>query len=206
MGPVLGPQWPHQPCPGHMGNRPWPPAPRDGQPREVRCLTTDASHHGGRSPPPSRIRGLAARPTSGRPVEGGRLPPPRASERPAEPAEPTFKLPHPHAHGHGTCNKTGRYRHGTSTGGPHPIPCSQAQQLNNGGTNGPTQNAPPISNAGRGARRYHGAGTLRRRRPPPPPEDADADSDLEMFPEAPTGSAPAVPALPAGSVPALCPA
>ena len=34
--------------------------------------------------------------------------------------------------------------------------------------------------------------------------DADADSDQEMVPEASLGSAPAGPAPPAGSVPALC--
>ena len=40
----------------------------------------------------------------------------------------------------------------------------------------------------------------------PPQEDAGADSDQEVIPEPSTGSAPAAPALPAGSVPTLCPA
>ena len=40
----------------------------------------------------------------------------------------------------------------------------------------------------------------------PPQEDAGADSDLEIIPEPPAGSTPEEPALPAGSVPALCPA
>ena len=40
----------------------------------------------------------------------------------------------------------------------------------------------------------------------PPPEDADADSNLEMIPGPPAGSAPVGPMPPAGSVPALCPA
>ena len=33
-------------------------------------------------------------------------------------------LPYTSHHTHGTCNETGRYRHGTATGGPHPMPCS----------------------------------------------------------------------------------
>ena len=40
----------------------------------------------------------------------------------------------------------------------------------------------------------------------PPQEDAGADSDLEEIPEPSTGSTPAEPAPPAGSVPTLCPA
>ena len=40
----------------------------------------------------------------------------------------------------------------------------------------------------------------------PPQGDAGADSDLEEIPERSTGSAPAEPAPPAGSVPTLCPA
>ena len=40
----------------------------------------------------------------------------------------------------------------------------------------------------------------------PPQEDAGTDSDLEEIPEPSTGSTPAEPALPAGSVPTLCPA
>ena len=40
----------------------------------------------------------------------------------------------------------------------------------------------------------------------PPQGDAGTDSDLEAIPEPSTGSAPAEPAPPAGSVPALCPA
>ena len=42
------------------------------------------------------------------------------------------------------------------------------------------------------------------RNPPPLPEDTDTDSDLEMVPEAPAGSAPAGPRQPAGSVQVLC--
>ena len=40
----------------------------------------------------------------------------------------------------------------------------------------------------------------------PPQEDAGTDSDLEEIPEPSTGSTPAEPAPPAGSVPTLCPA
>ena len=40
----------------------------------------------------------------------------------------------------------------------------------------------------------------------PPQGDAGTDSDLEAIPEPSTGSAPAEPAPPAGSVPTLCPA
>ena len=40
----------------------------------------------------------------------------------------------------------------------------------------------------------------------PPQEDAGADSDLVIIPEPSTGSTPAEPAPPAGSVPTLCPA
>ena len=40
----------------------------------------------------------------------------------------------------------------------------------------------------------------------PPQDDAGADSDLEEIPEPSTGSTPAEPAPPAGSVPTLCPA
>ena len=40
----------------------------------------------------------------------------------------------------------------------------------------------------------------------PPQGDAGTDSDLEAVPEPSTGSAPAEPAPPAGSLPALCPA
>ena len=47
---------------------------------------------------------------------------------------------------------------------------------------------------------------LRGREANPPQEDAGADSDLDIIPEPPTGSAPAERAPPAGSVPALCPA
>ena len=40
----------------------------------------------------------------------------------------------------------------------------------------------------------------------PPQGDAGTDSDLEALPEPPRGGAPAEPAPPAGSVPAICPA
>ena len=40
----------------------------------------------------------------------------------------------------------------------------------------------------------------------PPQEDGGTDSDLEEIPEPSTGSTPAEPAQPAGSVPTLCPA
>ena len=40
----------------------------------------------------------------------------------------------------------------------------------------------------------------------PPQGDAGTDSDLEALPEPPTGDAPAEPAPPADSVPAICPA
>ena len=40
----------------------------------------------------------------------------------------------------------------------------------------------------------------------PPQEDAGTDSDLEVIPEPSTGSTPAEPAPPAGSVPTPCPA
>ena len=190
------------------------PAPRGERPEEGRRLTPDAPHNSGRPPPPRQKRALAARPTNGRPLEGEHLTPPRASERRAEPgaqrlapargADVQAPPPTPH-HAHGMCNEAGRYRHGTATGGPHPIPCSQAQQHNNGGAHGPTPSAPPISDAGRGARGLQAAGSPRRPRGPPP-EDADANSNLQMLPEAPAGSAPAGPTLPGGSVPAPCPA
>ena len=47
---------------------------------------------------------------------------------------------------------------------------------------------------------------LRGRDGDPPQKDADADSNLEMIPVPPAGSAPAESAPPAGSVPALGPA
>ena len=40
----------------------------------------------------------------------------------------------------------------------------------------------------------------------PPQVDANTDSDFEEISEPPTGGTPAEPALPAGSVPTLCPA
>ena len=64
---------------------------------------------------------------------------------------------------------------------------------------------PPISDAGRSARGHQGTGTQRRRRDPPQ-GDGGTDSDLDAIPEPSTGSAPAEPAPPAGSVPSLCPA
>ena len=53
--------------------------------------------------------------------------------------------PAPH-HAHGTRNKMGCHRRRAATGGPHTIPCSQAEQDSNGEANGPTQNAPLIFN------------------------------------------------------------
>ena len=47
---------------------------------------------------------------------------------------------------------------------------------------------------------------LRRGEGDPPQEEAGKDSDLEAIPEPSTGSKPAEPAPPAGSVPTLCPA
>ena len=76
------------------------------------------------------------------------------------PAEPAYELPQPRP-----AAPTAR---APATGNPHPTPCcSQAQRHNNGGTRGPTQNTPPISDAGRSTRGHQGAGTQRRRRRPP---------------------------------------
>ena len=75
------------------------------------------------------------------------------------PAEPAFELPNrrPAAPTAGT----------PATGNARTTPCSPAQRHNNGGTRGPTQNSPSISDAGRGTRGHQGARTQRRRRRPP---------------------------------------
>ena len=49
---VLGPPYPHHPCPGHRGNGSWLPAPREGQPGEGQRLTPHAPDNGGRPSPP----------------------------------------------------------------------------------------------------------------------------------------------------------
>ena len=54
VGPVQGPPCPHHRCPGHTGNRSWPPAPREGQPGGGQRLTPDAPHNGGRPAPLGR--------------------------------------------------------------------------------------------------------------------------------------------------------
>ena len=54
MGPVLGPPYPHHPCPGHTGNGSWLPAPSDRQPREGQRLKPDAPQNDGRPTPPGR--------------------------------------------------------------------------------------------------------------------------------------------------------
>ena len=181
------------------------------------------------------MRGLAVRPTSRRPGEGERLTPDAphsnwgtrcpqahvldterspgsnagdqlAEEYDAEPTSgsPTRTPPHQE---HMQQNRPPQAQKSHRRSAPHPLPSSQAQQHSNDGANSPTQNAPPISDAGRGTRGHQGAETPRQRRPPPPPtENTDTDSDLEMVPEALAGSAPAMPASLAGSMQALCPA
>ena len=178
MGPVRGPPY-HRHCPGHTGNGPWMPrppqswaagrgtAPDTSRPSQQRQST---------STPPDEETGCPPNKREAR-GGGGRLTPQRASERPAEPAEQcstpargaNVQGPSPTpSHPHGTCSKTGPYRHRTATGGPDCIPCSQAQRYNNGGAHRPTQNAPLIPDAARGARGHQGAGTPRWRQGPPP--------------------------------------
>ena len=90
-------------------------------------------------------------------------------------------------------------------GEPVSHPCSQAQRHNNGGAQGPTQPAPPFSDAGRGARGHQSAGTPEPRQGPPQ-EDTDSDSDVEVISAAFADGTPAEPTSPAGSQQALCPA
>ena len=141
---MLGP--PDHLCPGHTDNWSWQPEPRDGRPREGKRLTPDAPHNAGRPAP--RMRGLAARPTCGRPMGKKRLTPRWASERPAGPGEQrsapargaNVQGPPPAPHrAHSMCSKTSRYRHGTATRSLHPIFCCQAQRHNKGGAHGPMQ-------------------------------------------------------------------
>ena len=84
---------------------------------------------------------------------------PHTSPHQRRPAEPAYELPHPRP-GAPTARTP-------AIGNPHPTPCSQAQRHNNGRIHGPTQNTPPISDAGRSTRGHQGAGTQRRRRRPP---------------------------------------
>ena len=51
VGRVLGPPYPHHPCPGHTGNGSWLPAPGNRQPREGQRLTPEASRNDGRPLP-----------------------------------------------------------------------------------------------------------------------------------------------------------
>ena len=74
------------------------------------------------------------------------------------PAEPAYELPDPRPAAPTAC--------APATGNPHPTPRSQAQRHNNGGTRGPTQNTPPISDAKRSTSGHQGAETQRRRSRP----------------------------------------
>ena len=142
------------------------------------------------------MRGLAARPTSRRPGEGKRLTPdaprsnwgtrpPRehvqdsqrslgsnAGHQPSEEydAEPTSGSPSrtpPHPQ-HMHQNEPPQAQESHRRSAHHPLPSSQAQQHRNDGADGPNQNAPPISDPGRGTRGHQCAGTPRQQRGPPP--------------------------------------
>ena len=137
-------------------------------------------------------------PEDGRPGEGQRLTPDAPRNDGRHPPGDALPPPLQRATHHRT--------NAPATGHPHPTPCSSAQRHNNGGTRGPTQNTPPISDAGRGSHGVIRALGLRDGDGDPPQGDAGTDSDLEAVPEPLTGGAPAEPAPPAGSVPTLCPA
>ena len=106
------------PVPGTHGQRVLAARPQAQAARRGKAPDTRRPSYRRKATPNPRMRGLAARPTSGRLVEGERLTPPRASKRPAEPGEQRSAparganvqgpQPTPH-HAHGTCNETGRY-------------------------------------------------------------------------------------------------
>ena len=98
-------------------------------------------------------------PEDGRPGEGQRLTPdaPRNDGKHPPRGHPSASPATSNAPTHQ------RTSHGTSA--LHPLLLGTATQ--HGGTRGPTQNTPPISDAGRDTRGHQGARTQRRRRRPP---------------------------------------
>ena len=136
-----------QPPVQHLAARP-----RNGRRRDRERLTPDLPHSGGstwsprahHSPlgRPARLRGTLrglgsnaqhqpakvydSEPTSGSPTR----------TRPQQQHMPRYGLP----------QAQGSHRKSV------PRPCSQARRYSSGGAHGPTQNAPPISGAGRGTR------------------------------------------------------
>ena len=232
-GTVLGPHV-HTPAPTARGWRTTTARPMDGQLGEGQRLTSDAPHHGGRRPPSGTLfrhphseqRGPAGAhavgpvlgphartdrardtwvteprlpaPKDGRSGEGQRLSPdaPRNAGKRPPPGTP-IRRPHneqrtnaPAHQPRDICTPPPALRHSDTTMAEPAAPRKTRPR------------SPTLDEAHEVIR----ALGLRDGEGDPPQGDAGTDSDLETVPELPTGSAPAEPALPAGSVPALCPA
>ena len=98
MGPVLGPPFPHHPCPGHMNNGPWLLAPRDGRPAEGQRPMPDTPLNGRRPPLGTAFTHHArvTQPPAGRAHQrdsaGPQRPAPRAGSRRRTSARPRTPL------------------------------------------------------------------------------------------------------------------
>ena len=114
-------------------------------------------------------------------------------------------LPLAPRHTHSTCRTTGRHRHRKATGGLYPVPALRHSDTAMAEPTSPRKTRLP-SPALDVAHGVIGALRLQSRGGDPPSEDAGTDSDLELIPVAPAGSATAGPAPLAGSVQALLPA
>ena len=234
VGPVLGPHACTDRTRDTLVAEPGLPAREHGRPGERQRLTPGAPHNGGRHPPPGTpfhhphsekrrparahavgpVLGPNARtdrtrdtqvaepwlpaPEDGRPGEGQRLTPdaPRNDGRHAPLGTP-FRHPY------------NEQRTNAPTHQPQDIR-TPPPALRHSDTTMAEPAAPrktrPRSQTLDAAHEVIRALRLRDGEGDPPQGDAGTDSALEAVPEPSTGSAPAEPAPPAGSVPTLCPA
>ena len=200
-GTVLGPHA-RAPAPTARGWRTPTARPEDGQQGEGERSTLDAPRIGAGHPPGTLSRlttratpatgGAPNAPTSTQTPGGARGATLGAGSQSQHLSSPTNTSPHPqHVHQPreiGTLSPALRYS--DTTMAEPAAPCK-------------TRPPSPTLDAAHDVIRALG---LRGGDVDSPQEDADADSDLEMIPGPPGGSAPTEPTPPAGSVPALCPA
>ena len=176
--------------------------PEEGQQEEGERLTSDAPRNGAGRPPgrPSRLTTCTARATGGAPNA------PRSTQTPGRTRGATL--------GAGSWSQ---HSNSSIHAPPHPQHVHQPQEnrtrtpaLRHRYTTMAEPAAPrkarPRSRTLDAAHEVIRALRLRGGDGEPSQEDADADSDLEMIPGTPAGSASAEPTPPLGSVPALWPA
>ena len=201
-GTVLGPHT-RAPAPSARGWRTATAGSEDGHQDEGERLTSDAPRNGAGHPPgtPSRLTTRATRATGGAPKAATSTQTPGgaqgetlgAGSRSQHSSSQTHAPPHPqHSHQPREIRTPSpAFRHSDTTMAEPAAPRKTRPRS-------PTLDAAHEVIRALGLRGGDGDPQIQ--------EDADADSDLEMIPGPPAGSAPREPTPPARSVPALCPA